>query len=268
MTVEGELAAPVHLCALGTAFTVTSTGPGATAMAEQVERAWSRCVTPEAWRNAHDLRLVIEPDSDAVVSAGSTISGGDPDLLMAHLTWAVTAEAIGRQAGNAVMLHAAAVADPETGRAVALIGPSGTGKTTAARHLATRFGYVTDETVAVLQDLSIVPFAKPLSVIEDSPDRKRQVPPEELALLAAPADCRLVGVLLLERDGSATATLESVSTVAALSLLAPHTSYLAELEAPLHRFADVLEAAGGLRVVRYAEADDLTPIVAEMLSGP
>ena len=47
------------------------------------------------------------------------------------------------------MLHAAGIADAD-GLVVALVGPSGMGKTTASSYLARHgFGYVTDETVSI-----------------------------------------------------------------------------------------------------------------------
>ena len=54
-------------------------------------------------------------------------------------------------------------------------------------------------------------------------------------------------------------------TVHALAALAPQTSYLARLDKPLHRLAETLEATGGLRVVRYREAERLRPLVDELV---
>ncbi len=58
--------------------------------------------------------------------------------------------------------------------------------------------------------------------------------------------------------------MESVSTVQAVALLAEHASYLAHLERPLARLADLVHAAGGLQVVTYAEAVHLAPLVEQL----
>lgn len=86
------------------------------------------------------------------------------------------------------MMHAAGVVD-EAGRVVALVGPSGRGKTTAARTLAARYGYVSDETIGIDAQGNVLPYRKPLSIIEDGL-WKTQRPPSELGLRPLP-DARL-----------------------------------------------------------------------------
>ena len=72
---------------------------------------------------------------------------------------------------------------------LALVGPSGTGKTTATRLLATRLGYVSDETVSIDPDGTVAPHPKPLSVVaRPTAGRgdKQQLSPDDLGLAARP----------------------------------------------------------------------------------
>ncbi len=73
--------------------------------------------------------------------------------------------------GEALMLHASAVA-LDDGRVIGFVGPSGRGKTTASQALGRTYGYVTDETLAIRADGSVVAYPKPLS-IGTRPDVKR-----------------------------------------------------------------------------------------------
>jgi hypothetical protein len=178
----------------------------------------------------------------------------------------VTMRAIDHQAGRLVMLHAAGVADPATGRTVALVAPSGVGKTTAARALCRRLGYVTDETLAVREDGSIAVYPKPLSVLESPGNgHKAQLSPDDLDLVPAPVACTIAGVVVLDRDGSAEAWLESVPLLAALARLGSESSYLSRLPKPLHRQAGVVDRAGGLKVLHYADREQLPELVDDVL---
>ena len=81
-------------------------------------------------------------------------------------------EALKATAGRRINLHAGGVAD-ESRRVLAVVGPSGTGKTTATLALARRLGYVSDETVSIDPDGTVAPHPKPLSVVPD-PQRLRE----------------------------------------------------------------------------------------------
>ena len=70
----------------------------------------------------------------------------DDDAGMQDLTSRITLAMIEQLVGRGVMLHAAVIGDPESKRAVALVGVSGSGKTTASRFLGSKFAYLTDET--------------------------------------------------------------------------------------------------------------------------
>ena len=65
----------------------------------------------------------------------STLRVADDDSGMQDLTSRITLAMIEQLVGRGVMLHAAVIGDPESKRAVALVGVSGSGKTTASRFL-------------------------------------------------------------------------------------------------------------------------------------
>lgn len=144
----------------------------------------------EAWRDA----LTEAPPSTEPVE----VSGADVAAALHHLSPAVTVRAIDARAGDLVMLHAAALADPDTGRTAVLVAASGTGKTTASRTLGRRFIYLSDETAAIGRDGAVLPYRKPLSIIESGP-LKTQVAPSALGLRTTDRECHLAAVLVLER---------------------------------------------------------------------
>ena len=85
--------------------------------------------------------------------------------MLSALSQRVTLAALEQRRGDLWMLHAAGLAGDD-GRVVVLVGPSGRGKTTAVRTLATSFGYVSDESVAIDDEGRVWPYRKPLSEIE------------------------------------------------------------------------------------------------------
>lgn len=216
--------------------------------AREVRSAWARAL-------AEDEPQVVVPAPEAYPGA------------LSQLSVEVTRAAIDHQAGRLWMLHAAGLADPATGRTVALVGPTGAGKSTAVRTHGARFGYVTDETVGVTEGGRVLPYPKPVSVIEGGRYPKRQVPPDELGLLPAPADLRLAAVVVLDRDGTSAPEAEDVRRAAALPLLAEHTSHLARFARPLRHLAALLEGVA-VRRVRYAESADLGDLLAELVGEP
>jgi len=185
------------------------------------------------------------------------------------LTQRVTLAAITAARGSMLMLHAGAVADPDTGASIVFVGPSGRGKTTASRALGARFGYITDETVGILDNHRIVPYTKPLSII-DGGSHKSQVSPDALGLAPTPANLHVHRMLLLDRtpDGPEVPEVHQLDLADALEELVPQTSYLSALPNGLQQFANVVASTGGIRVVRYREASTLGDIVAGMLAEP
>jgi hypothetical protein len=269
-----------RLGAFGVSVVVRAHGAGAEQLERAALRAWSRCLVapdPEAPDACRDLD---EPQIDLCVGDCSSVLPGAPGTgwitapdvttAMDRLTSAVTVALMTRRAGSLLMLHACGLTDPSTGATVALVAPSGTGKTTLARTLGTAWGYVSDETVAVQADGAVLPYPKPLScVISEDVEAKEQIGPDECGLLSSgDRDLYVAAVLLLERrpDAPRTPRLDVVPTVHALAALAPETSYFTRLERPLGTLADILNSTGGLRRVTYREASDLSGTVSALLS--
>jgi hypothetical protein len=226
------------------------------------------------WRSAAEP---LEPPDVAV----DLLIGLDPARLAesdqtfrqaaANLSTRVTLAAIEQRKSELVMLHACAVA-LDDGRVVAFVGPSGRGKTTLVSRLARSFGYVTDETVGVTIDGRVLPYRKPLSVIEpgSTPGDKTQVSPSDLGLADLPGgQLQISAVVLMNRDPdhSAPAVVEEVTFVNAVVQLVPELSYLPMLERPLQRLASLIDQVGGIRRVTYGEASTVASLVPSLASS-
>jgi hypothetical protein len=221
------------------------------ALAAGVRRAWSACLLPET------------SSPKASVAAPATVSTAD---ALETITQQVTVAAVGERAGDLLMLHACALADEKTRRAVVLVGRSGVGKSTLSRTLGQHLTYLSDETAAVDDQGRVLAYPKPLSLLEVPGRPKEQTSPEILGLRSGSGWYDVAAVALLERNSSAGPLVTELSTVPAIALLAEHTSYLALLGRPLSRVAGVLHRAGGLRVVEYAESSTLRPLVDDWLA--
>jgi hypothetical protein len=187
------------------------------------------------------------------------------EQLAQRLTSEVTLGAISGLRGQALMLHASAVA-LDDGRVIGFVGPSGRGKTTASQVLSREYGYVTDETLAIRADGSIVAYPKPLSIGSHA-NVKLTEPASALGLREAPVDgLRLAAIVLLDRrPGIDRAYVESVPVVEALPALVPQTSYLSALDHPLRTLLKTAASTGGIRRVVYSEASSLPPLVDDVL---
>ena len=199
-------------------------------------------------------------DIDVVAGEGGSIRS-----LLASLSQRVTLAAIEAQRGRMWMLHAAGVALPD-GRVVALIGPSGRGKTTASRVLGEAYGYVSDETVAIDVSGRVLPYRKPLSIVEPDSAEKAQRSPSALGLGSLPsAALRLAGVVLLDRRaGVSGAVVSDVDLGDALEELVAQSSYLTNLPAPLRTIAAHVASVGGVRRVSYTDAAALVAVLPEL----
>lgn len=243
----------IRVAAIGAVIDIDASTRGPV-FADRVRAAWSDALT-DADGPLHSVVRVRE--------------GGDDDAALALLSSDVTLAALALRRGDALwMMHAAGLADAD-GRVAVLSAPSGTGKTTAARRLARRYAYVSDETVGVAADGTVVAYRKPLSVIEAAAPHKVQVAPSSLhpgvPLSGAP---RVAAVVVLDRraDGPESPEVERLDLAQALELLAPQTSYLSDAPRPLHLIRDVLDRVGGAVRVRYREAETLDAVVAALLA--
>ena len=245
----------------------------------ELRLAWSRCLD-QSRESVHAVSSSVadsghsdeRPFRATVSSAVGTalVTGRTFREFASDLTSAVTLAGITAGRGDLVMLHAAALADGKTGRAVALVGRSGMGKTTATRRLGAALGYVTDETVAVDGSGKIVPYPKPLSlIVEDPTAPKHQISPDDLGLLVAPAAATLALIVLLDRNPDATVPkVTPLSHGEAMVELAPHTSSLSEVRQPVSRLCAILDATGGAVRVTYSEAGDLAAVLPGLLERP
>ena len=166
-----------------------------------------------------------------------------PSIAFAHLLFEANQQAIERSRGL-IRLHAAAVTCE--GRAIALPGPMGTGKSTLAAALVRRgLGYVTDEVVAIDPVTGRVrSYAKPVSlgVVPAALGPVSWVPPRgsepflgSAAVFPAPVlgswetTSPALSTIVMPRYVEGAPTLiERVGAADALSQLAAHTFHLDE----------------------------------------
>ncbi|MDR6505080.1 hypothetical protein [Arthrobacter oryzae] len=262
---------------LGTQFSVRWGRSVTEEQRQSMRSAWARCASSGAPTLPP---LPKEPTESLPFSASvsylSMYDGGTFPLQAASfaelaevLTSRLTAAAILENAGELMMLHACAVASPETGAVVALVDKSGTGRTTAALVLARTYGYVSDETVAIGPDGSVVPYPKPLSVKQESGAAKQQVGPDELGLQPAPAKPVIQSIVLLDRVGADQGAepgadgqdhapvLRQLPLADALFALIPDSSSQGEIDQPLQSLCRLIDRVGGVWQVTYSEAADL-----------
>lgn len=227
------------------------------AEAQAVRRAWRDAETATGALDA--VRVQVREQGDA----------SDLAPLLERLSQRVTLAAIEAHRGRRWMLHAAGLALPD-GRVVVLVGPSGRGKTTASLHVARRFGYVSDETIAMDAEGRVFAYRKPLSIIEGSDLPKAQRAPSDLGLVALPSEpLRLAAIVLLDRqpEASDTPVVQPVDLGDALGELVAQTSFLAELDRPLEAIARLVERAGGVQRVVYREAETLGEVLAGLAAA-
>lgn len=277
MAVSPFVMSPYVVSAFGATVELQVGGDRAEEVTERLRSLWELCV-PRDDRpagSAPDATVRVVFDSDPAVTAVAARAGdvsreGLEDLLQV-LTQRITLAAIDAQAGRFLMLHAACVAAPSSGAAVAVVAPGGTGKTTFVRTHAVGRWYVTDETTVVGADGTVVPYPKPLSV-RRTPDSllKDETAPGELGLCPPQGPVRLVALGLLDRDEhhAGRPVVERLDTLDAVLALVPQTSHLPELERPLQRLAALCESLGGVHRVTYRDAADLADWVDELLGEP
>ncbi len=237
---------------------VVAVRPPDAAARQRWERQWSRALSSRSPLDA-DTRLTVQPAPD-----------GQPHEVADYaLASRVTFAALEQTVGTRVSLHGAALAD-SAGRVMALVASSGTGKTTASRTLGRVLGYLSDETVSIGTDLSVLPYAKPLSVVIDpaDPHRKEQLSPDELGLMVAPESSRLHRLVLLERGPVKGAGLGQLPLSDAVSRLVAQMSYVFSWKAPLLELTRLLLACGGVWRLRYTEITDHVDELVAFLDAP
>lgn len=249
----------LHLSGLSTSTPVRFGGSRAPELAAAARVAWSRC-------------LLDGPDAAGAVTEpveARLDDGEDPAGVLQQLTQRVTYAKIAAQTGRLLMMHAGAVANDD-GDAVAFVAPGGTGKTTLVRRLGARYGYLTDETVAVDAGAGVRPYPKPLSIRGNAGRPKSETSPDDLSLVRPPARCTLRRIVLLERsdDHPPEPLSEPLSRYAAIAAIAPETSALSALPRPLHWLDDVLSGLEPVVRLRYREVDTILDTVAGWLDRP
>lgn len=223
-----------------------------------------------AWRDADGPALAEGPSRKVAQrdSADDAITAPDARSLISNVSVGVTLAALEANRGTMLMLHACGIAT-DGGEVLAFVGPSGRGKTTAARALGEHYGYVSDETVAVAADRAVLPYRKPLSIIPTETNApKQQIAPSQLGLRPLPSvPLRLAALVLLDRDPDArdAPMIEPVPMVEAIVELVPQLSYLTEMASPLQRLSSLIDATGGVRRVRYRDSAVLPEIVDRLL---
>lgn len=238
--------------AIGTVIEIDGSGLTGEGWAA-VKRAWSGAT----------LSAGSESGPSATVAAHGTVP---TSAMLASLSIDVTLAALEQRAGEAILLHAAGLAT-SAGGVVALVGPSGRGKTTASRVLGRNFGYVSDESVGIEEDGTVRPYRKPLSIIEGVSHSKVQRSPRELGLRPLEdVPLRLAALVLLERDAVARVPrVEQVDLAEGLVGLAEQASYLGRLPYPLATLLSHIAAAGGVHRLVYREAETLVPVVTQLV---
>lgn len=190
----------------------------------------------------------------------------DPAAVAYAFSGDLTGRAIAAQAGRLTLLHSAALADPRTGAAVLLIAESGTGKTTAARRLGRHLGYLSDETAAIREDLTIVAHPKPLSIVRPAGGKGEQSP-ADLGLRPVVPQAWVALTVLLEREAGRVPDLAPTGLIDALVAAIPQSSSLPAQEQPFASLAAVLTAGSGVHTLRYGEIDAAIPLVLDLLAG-
>ena len=260
------------------------------AFIEGFKRAWEPLnpeffETPDEAYEAvsnHDQVLLVHPVSDTPIldiaqplmgpfTKVGTLRVDSVEQGLQDLTSRITVAMIEQLVGSGVMLHSAVIGDPESKRALALVGVSGSGKTTASRFLGSKLAYLTDETAVISDEGFVTPYPKPLSVIVDPNAPKEQQNPVEAGLnVVAPEDrgYKLTRIVLISRDEQAKEPrLERVPLHEALVFLSEQSSGLAKHPEGVVSLAKLVERCGGVWRLVYSEVEDTLPLVQDLLNG-
>ena len=292
MTDERGAALRTAVSAMGVVVGIEVTGARAAEVLARLPELWAHCraddeAEPETVVPVHfdgrDDAPAGETDGDAAGTGDTSGARGPvrrrtepvtaPDLedLLQLLTQRITVAAIDALEGRHLMLHAACLADPTTGRAAVFVAPGGTGKTTLVRTLGPGRWYVTDETAVIRSDGSIEPYPKPLSV-RRAPGSlfKDETAPSAAGLEPPAGPVRAAALAVLHRDDAhvGAPVVTTLGTLDAVVELTHHASHLPSLDRPLQRVAALVESLGGVHSVTYRESADLAELVDGWLAVP
>ncbi|WDH79440.1 hypothetical protein PTQ19_03095 [Microbacterium esteraromaticum] len=230
--------------------------------------------------NGHDASgaavVVFRPSADALTGPR------DPHVRTAYVTErtdgafpyafsrALTQAAIEHLAGSGLLLHAAALASGDGSRAVVMVASSGTGKSTAARTLGTRFGYLSDELVRVDASYRVEGLTKPLSIIVPGfPGGKDECSPDDEGLAPTPLSPPvLAAIVCLQRDPGADAVeLQPIGVHELIAEVLPQSSSIWRGLRPLHHLVGAATEGGGPFRLRYAEIAEAERVVDDLLAS-
>lgn len=269
MSADEQPARSIVVDAFGVHVGVRVSGDRADEVLDRLEELWQCCPVPAgAFAEVHvEVHVDARFDTD---QDRTTTAWHEVDDLLQVLTQQVTEVAVDARAGECLMLHAACLADPTSGAAIAFVAPGGTGKTTLVRTLGPGRWYVTDETTVVLADGTVVPYPKPLSIRREPGSLfKDETAPGSIGLVAAAGRVHLAGLCLLARDDdhAGPPVVETLSTLDGIVALVPQTSHLPDQPRPLRHLAELTESLGGVRRIHYRESADLEGIWDDLVAA-
>lgn len=236
----------------------------------RLEQLWTRVIEQAAEQDVTFRPLPSGASSEAmdgVVTAHipERTDGAFPYAFSRAMTQAL----ITRLTGSGLLLHAAGLASADGRRGVVLVASSGTGKSTAARTLGRRFGYISDELMRVDSQYRMHGLTKPLSIIVPGfPGGKDESSPDELGLAPTPEGApELAAVIALSRRRDATgAVLERISVHEFIAEVLPQSSSIWRSEQPLQHLVEAGTRGGGPYRLVYSEIAECEELIAGLLS--
>lgn len=241
--------------ALGRSVRIAAAGPGAPEFCSRFEAAWRGLID-----DGHPATGALAPGPvisiDVADTAERTIA-----QHMASVESQITRAAVAGNIGEGLLFHAAAMTDA-SGAATLLVGPSGAGKTVAVRHFGRHHGYLTDEIALVRRDGSVLPYPKPLSLVNPSTRTKDQIPPIDLGLSPATAgESTVERIIVLDRrpDAGGKAVASRLQLAESVFALVPHLSSFTAMPGSLASLARLIARVGGAERLHYRSIDDLDP---------
>lgn len=281
MTDDSRAALRTAVSAMGVVVGIEVTGTRAAEVLERLPELWEHCraaddaapetVVPVHFDGRREDGMAGASTRGPVRQRTEPVTADDLEDLLQLLTQRITVAAIDALEGRHLMLHAACLADPTTGRAAVLVAPGGTGKTTLVRTLGPGRWYVTDETAVIRSDGSIEPYPKPLSVRREPGSAwKNETAPGGAGLVPPAGPVRAAALAVLRRDDEhvGAPAVTTLGTLDAVVELTHHASHLPSLDRPLQRVAALVESLGGVHLVTYRESADLAELVDGWLAVP